>query len=129
MAARLAWSESGDAEVQDLSQLRSLLEDLNRKARHRPFFAVLKLEGVGSLTIGVGREQSVLSYTQASGEPPYPHSVGANPKGGSASIVFDYWEEPTEVPLSAAIPADLAMRAVEFFFLRGELPSFVEWEG
>jgi hypothetical protein len=78
------------------------------------------------MMIGLGRGETVLSFTPASLEPPYFASRGA--RIGADVVTFESNGEPTEFPVDQLVSMDHARAALKTFVETGELAPNVEWQ-
>lgn len=114
------------SKVESVERLDQLLDDLQRQgAASQPLIAELVPPGKGTLAIGLGLDDTVLSYTPASRNPPYLRTAGPNEHG--SDLVFFYYGEWTEFPREQAIPLSEAREAIRRFYREGALPSQVKW--
>jgi hypothetical protein len=123
---RIEWEENGRAEVASVEELDRLLDDLAEQARKRPFMVELISSAGDSLAIGLGREESILSWVQASGDPPYYASKGDPDSEGL--VVFFYRGHWSEFPRSFAVTIAAARKGMRLFFETELRPTSVEWE-
>jgi len=123
---RLVWGESGTVPVDSIDDLDRRLAELAKEAKSRPFIAELIATNGNCVSMGLGREESVLSWVQASKDPPYYASKG-NPKA-EGTIVFFYGGDWSDFPRWSTVSATDALAAMREFFETGERPTTVEWE-
>lgn len=123
---RLEWDENGAAIIDSEAALDKRLDELAAQATLKPFMAELISPGGDSLALGLGREQSVMSWVSASQDPPYFASKG-NPHA-EGTVVFHYRGDWSEFPCWSAVPVSAARQAIRDFFTTGRLPSSVAWE-
>jgi hypothetical protein len=125
----LAWGPDGAAEVDDVDRLDAMLDQLTREAEiDDPFVVDLVSEEHGTLSLGLGRPETVLSFVLPSHDPPYYASRGTN---GSADgfVEFFYAGSLSEYPREQAVPIDVGREAARRFFRHPEtLPDNVEWQ-
>ena len=128
LRAKITW-RSGEAGVVVTceDELRQALADVERDAARQPLIAEVTLDGGDSLSIGLGREVSVLSYVAESGNPPYFSSQGASRVPDGKGLVFYYYGHWSEFPPSAAVPVEDAVQAVRYFCRHGGLSSQLRW--
>ncbi|UWZ58376.1 hypothetical protein Daura_20655 [Dactylosporangium aurantiacum] len=128
MRAKITW-RSGEAGVVVTcdDELRQALADVERDAAREPLIAEVTLDGGDSLSIGLGREVSVLSYVAASGNPPYFSSQGSSRVRDGKGVVFYYYGHWSEFPASAAVPIEDAVQAVRYFCRYGGLSPQLQW--
>lgn len=113
--------ESGVALVDSAAALDRLLDELAEQASAKPFMAELISPAGDSLALGLGREQSVLSWVSASQDPPYFASEGDRDAVGT--VVFFYRGDWSEFPCWSAVPAATARKTMREFFMTRKLPS------
>jgi hypothetical protein len=125
-SATLSWAENQSAPVSTAEELDQRLDALDEQARDsQPFVAELVRPDGAVLSIGLGRDASVLNYS-ASADP--PSFTSCDPDGGqNGTIVFHYYGHWSEFPADAAVPMDDAREAVRSFFADGQRPSNIAW--
>lgn len=125
--ARLVWGTSGQAGVSSVEDLDRLLDRLTRDAKNtEPFIVELVADDGSTLSIGLGRELSVVNYVSASLDPPYLQSVGDG--DNQEDLVFYYRSDWSEFALDSAVPAARAKAALRRFFETAELPDNIDWK-
>jgi hypothetical protein len=94
----------------------------------RPVLATIRRADGDTLSIGLGRPYSVLTYAAAGDEPPYLTSVGT--AAPAERFRFDYLGEPSEFGRHNAVGVEEAFAVVrEFVRSSGlPLPELVRWE-
>lgn len=80
------------------------------------------------LSIGVGRDESVLGWTGASLDPPYFASKGTIESVEPVVMFFAEGDHWTEFPRHEAILWARAVEGVRRFLETGELPDNVDWQ-
>jgi hypothetical protein len=123
---QLLWGESETAVVESIDELDHRLAVLTEEAKKRPFMAELIATNGNSLSMGLGREETVLSWVPANNDPPYYASKG-NPNA-EGTIVFYYSGDWSEFPRWSAVPVPAGWATMREFFQTGERPSTVEWQ-
>ncbi len=125
-AIAVSWeAEDERLVVEDVVELRLLLEQLG--GGPKPLLVELTRPNGDSLSIGLGRETSVLSFVQDSDDPPYFVSMGG--KGSSSDPVhFFLYGTWSEFPPECFIPVHLALDAAIVFAETGELDKTVDWD-
>ncbi len=128
LLASVKW-ENGHTErsVASEAELTDLLLELNELAARRPFIADVVIPSGDRLSIALGRDISVLSFRQASPDPPYFASEGLSPDSVGGFVNFDYFGSYSEFPLWQAISNAEAMVAVRQFATHQKLPGNVKW--
>jgi Immunity protein Imm1 len=124
----LAWGPDGVAEVDSVDELDTLLARLTREAELTDPFVVELVAGEhGTLAMGVGRPETVLSHTPASGDPPY-HASRGDPSA-EGFIDFYFQGSYSEYPREQAVPVEVGREAMRRYFDRPDrLPDNVEWQ-
>lgn len=125
---KVQWDSNSERQVDSVEQLDVLLDKLDEQhnGKNAIMVTVELVDSGDTLTIGVGRNLSVLSMVPGSGDPPYYSSVGDENSNGL--VTFLYMEEPTEFPLRKCIPRELARQAMQHFAATGERSDQVKWE-
>ncbi len=125
--ARLRWANS-EMHVGTIDEMDALLDTLHDDAvRTEPMLVSVELMPSGdSLSIGLGRDVSVLNYVAGTGDPPYFTSSGG-PRG-DATVHFFYMGEWSEYLLENAVPVGVARQAIRHFWATGKLDPNVAWE-
>ncbi len=103
-----------------------VLSDLNERAREKPFMAELSNFAGDTLALGLGRDESILSWVAANGDPPYYASKGDEHADGT--VVFYYRGTWSEFPRWSAVPIESAFAAMRQFFETEQLPNSITWE-
>lgn len=123
----VSW-DNNDKQVSSIAELKLLLDALQIyfQANDPTLVTItLGLEG-DSLTIGLGRSDSILSFVRGDGNPPYLGSVGDS--GDNDIVEFRFGDEWSEFSVRNAIPNRLARMAVEHFCRTGSLSKDVKWQ-
>jgi hypothetical protein len=123
--ATLAWA-SDSISIDSEATLTGQLSRLQATFGAQPTIAELTLGSGESLSIGLGRDWTVLSHVPASLGPPYRVSVGD--EHASGSIWFDYFGSASEFPMTQAVRTDAALEAMRLFLRSGGLPANLEWQ-
>jgi len=122
------WQVQWDADKAELTspeQVEDMLDRLTAKATDRPMIAVVLSPSGKSLSLGLGRNLSVVEY-QMTADPPYFASVG-NPSAHGL-LTYEYSGEETEFEMRHAVPIEAARRAVAEFLKSDERPVSLNWE-
>jgi len=132
--ADVLYADNGAIHVDTIEQLDALLNRCHLEAQKtEPFLVEIMLSTGDALTIGLGRDLSLLSYVSSSGEPPYFVSVGDSVPdddvvlGDDDVVVFYFCGTYTELPCFTLIPMELAREGARYFFQHASLPSFINW--
>jgi hypothetical protein len=123
---RVSWAENETAPVRTVSELDQRLDELDRQAREtQPFVAEIARPDGAVLSIGLGRDTSVLNYS-ASPDPPYftSHDHG---RSGHGTVVFYFYGHWSEFPADAAVPMTQAREAARRFMQNGQRPDNIHW--
>jgi len=122
------WNESESLFFKDIGEMLKILAELDdRFSKSQP--TIVEIEGGrgDSMAIGLGGgDDTLLSYIEASGDPPYLHSVGQY--NGDDTVVYYYYGEWTEFPKRVLIPKNLALEVVKDFAATGQITNKVRWE-
>jgi Immunity protein Imm1 len=122
----LEWDHNVVA-VHSVEELDALLDRLTTEAKaDLPFMVTLGLEDDSSLSIGLGRPETVLSYISPGVGPPHFMSRGEPRDDSPPKFLFS--GEMTEYPPWSAVPTETAREALRDFFETGELPKRIAWE-
>jgi hypothetical protein len=126
MAPTLEW-EHHEVRVESVEELDELVDRLTAEAESgQPFIVTLGRDDDSSLSIGVGRAESVASYISPGLGPPHLISRGETEHDGPVEFVFS--GEITEYPPWSAVPAEAAREALRVFYRSGELSPVIDWE-
>ena len=128
MGATVSWN-GGHNHIEDESQLLTLLDELDRSQPPdaHDMADILPDGSETTLTIGLGRDETVLSLTPVSGDPPYFASKGDSAAQGF--VVFFYGGSYSEFPRSYAIPNSVGREvAASFVANGGQRPTEINWE-
>ena len=121
------WAEKPEVAIGTVEELDRLLDQLQQENIPSPVLVTVELQSSGdSLSIGLGRKESVLNFVSGSGNPPYWSSVGEHEE--DEAVGFNFMGELSEIPLRHLIPLDLARQAVRDFVRTGKLSQIVKWE-
>lgn len=120
--------ESAGASVKSLGELDALLDDLECLARSTaPFLVVLVGPDGSSLTIGLGRDESIAQYSDGTDDGPSFASVPVANRTGEP-LVFELDGEPNEMLAELSTPSESTRQAARYFFTeRGRDPQ-LRWE-
>ncbi len=125
MKRKITWEEGKTKEVDSIDDLGILLVQIARDNTELPPIVEVEHPNGNSLSIGVGRDETVLSFVNKSKNPPYYASKGKEREG---TIIFYYYGEWSEFPLSSTIPYSLGEEVIKEFFETGELSKKIEWQ-
>jgi hypothetical protein len=125
--AKIIWDES-ERDVNSINELDLVLDELHAEfSRGEPVLVVLELSETGdSLAIGLGRDESVLSYVPGDKNPPYFTSTSEKDIGGT--LVFRFMGDCSEFPLRNTVPIKATREAVRYFWRTGRLTTELKWE-
>jgi hypothetical protein len=128
LRAKIRWRDDEDGHLVTCEEeLRLAFAEAKQDAARRPLIAEVTLDGGDCLSIGLGREVSVLSYVGASKMPPYFSSQGSAWVRDGEVVVFYYCGHWTEFAPSAAVPIADAVEAVRYFCEHGKLSTLMNW--
>lgn len=123
MGGRLEWNGTG-RELATLDELDRILDELERQAEE-PFVVELFRDDGASLSLGLGREVTVLDHVPADLNPPYRQTYA--PGTAEQSIWFRFRGDASEFPPEAAVPYPKGRAALRHFFATGELAPDLSW--
>ena len=124
--ATLSWAENASVSVHSLQELDQRLDELHRQAREEQgLIAGIERPDGTALSIGLGRDRSVLNY-MSSLDPPYFTSYDPE-SDQEGTVVFYYYGQWSEFSADAAVPMDDAREAVRRFYENGERPENIDW--
>jgi Immunity protein Imm1 len=125
-ADRTVGWDRNEVVVASVQELDALLDRITAEAEaDLPMIAVLGREDGSTLSIGLGRPYSVLSFLDGSYDPPYFISRGEEERSEPVAFVFS--GEMSEFPPWSAIPTEQARESMRHFFETGELSPKVDW--
>jgi hypothetical protein len=116
----------GAASVGSPGELVALLRRVAAECPRPVIATVVRADG-DTLSVGLGRPVSFLTYIPADNDPPYFSVVGEESDG---EVCFDYASEPTFYAARNTVPFEVALDvACRFAATRGlPLPDVVAWE-
>jgi len=123
----ISWNEH-EQRLDSPDEIDRLLDNLHKCfSSGDPTLVTVEREDTGdSLSIGLGRDMSVLNYVRGDKDPPYYTSTGGS--DGDEAISFRFGGEWSEYSLRNAIPLSIARSAMRQFCETGELTKNIEWE-
>lgn len=113
--------------VETVSGLDMVLDKLTVQARDAPFIVNVELANGDSLGIGLGTDETILSFTAGSLEAPYFASLGADEQV-EPLIEFTVGGQWTEFPRRNVVPLEEGRQAMREFVTTGQLSDAVRWE-
>jgi len=125
---RLEWGETNARDVESITDLDVALDTLAVEMRAEPAMVELFAADSSSLSIGLGRPWSVISYIGPTGDPPYFHSVAVDPVTEEDPVVFLFRGQYSDFPPQSCVLTDVAREAARLFFRTGKRPTNVTWE-
>ena len=124
---KIKWDASPETTVHTIEDIDRLLDRHQQDCTAAPVLATVELPSSGdSLSIGLGRAESVLNFVSGSGDPPYWSSVGEREEDEAVS--FNFMGEHSEIPLRHLIPMGVARQSLRYFAQTGKLSHKVTWE-
>jgi hypothetical protein len=123
---KLSWAADESVAVTSVAELDERLDELDRQARaDQPLVAGIERPDGAALSIGLGRDRSVLNYMSS---PDTPYYTSHDPESGEdGTVVFYYYGHWSEYSADAAVPMEDARAAVRRFFETGERPENLDW--
>ena len=122
----LTW-DGNEVAIGSAAELDALLDRLTAEAESTtPFMVTVARPDGATLSIGLGRADSVASYVSGSLDPPYFTSRGDGER--SDPVEFLSGGEMTEFPPASAVPTAAAREALRVFLRTGELWPAVDWD-
>ena len=128
MQVKIKWRDDEDGRLVTCEEeFRHAFAEAECDAARQPLIAEVILADGGSLSVGLGRNVSVLSYVGASNMPPYFISQGSARVRDGENVVFYYYGHWSEFPPSAAVPIPDALEAIRYFCEHGKLSPLMHW--
>lgn len=128
--AIVKWGKSESTSVvESIEELEALLDRLHLDAaKGEPILVTVeRVQDGDSLTIGVGREMSVLNFVSSDGDPPYFISRGDN-NDDDQTVHFYFMGSWSEFPLKNTVPLERARAAIRHFWKTGVRDPTIGWE-
>ena len=122
-AVRASWGDESQR-IQSVADLDGIIRGI--QDGRVPTLVILENDAGGSLSFGVGRDESVLGWHEPDGTS--FHSLGSD-RYRKGRIEFMFRGEINECSLECAIPASTAIEAAREFVRTGQRPGGVTWEG
>jgi hypothetical protein len=118
--------DAREVPVRTVEELDAELDRLDRETpEDRPLMAeIVRPEGP-SLTIGLGRDHSVVTYIASDAGPYFTSHSGDSSRAGT--VAFYYGGHESEFLADAAVPVEDAREAARLFFADGERPDNLDW--
>jgi hypothetical protein len=123
-AVQLEWSK-GHRSVSSCEELRKLLTEIEVQLQEHPELVDIVADSGAVLTVGLGAEAAVLSFSADPAHPPYFAGQGGGE--GIGSIWFEYRGTPSEFPMDQILTVADALEAAAEFCNTGVRPSSVKW--
>jgi immunity protein Imm1 of predicted polymorphic toxin system len=122
----LSWDEKAtEVPVRSEGELLARLHDIASEAGETPPLVSLSNPDGGALTIGLGREYSVVNYIRSVDEPDW---ISRGTLGRDESPVFYFHGHYSEFTPGSAVSVDEAVEAMLRFFRTGRRPENLEWD-
>ena len=128
-AVFIEWGSEAEAvAVTSLEELDARLDDLESLARSTaPFLVVLVGPDGSTLTIGLGRDESIAQYSDGTDDGPSFASVPIANRTGEP-LVFELDGEPNELLAELATPSEATRQAARYFFTKRGRDPMLRWE-
>jgi Immunity protein Imm1 len=122
----LSWDEKAtEVPVRSEGELLARLHDIPSEAGDTPPLVTLSTPDGGALTIGLGREYSVVNDIRSVNEPDW---ISRGTLGPDESPVFYFHGHYSEFAPGSAVSVDEAVEAMLRFFRTGRRPENLEWD-
>ncbi|WP_437998199.1 Imm1 family immunity protein [Sorangium sp. So ce185] len=118
---KASWGTS-ETTVESREDLYAMIETVRRSGQ--PTMVFLQAANGNVLVLGVGQDESVLTFAQPDGTS--FHSLGNRERKGY--LLFRCRDQVDEFMTEMAVPEDDAIVAAEQFLATGERPPAVQWE-
>jgi hypothetical protein len=121
------WTRGDSISVTTAEELDAILQPLHTDVSRADALVVAITSPAGDdLTLGIGRDTTVVGWTSADGDPPHFVSRGSTEEGDD--LVFFYDGHWTDFPASRGIPVEDAFEAARLFVRTGERPTNIRWD-
>lgn len=117
------WGEAEEEHISKIEELDSLLNLLDE--RQAPLIVELVHEDGSTMAIGVGADQSVLTFFDENNQS--WAGIGDRSRDDEV-LVFEFCGEPSEIPAEMALPPSVTRAAARSFFESGRRPDGIDWE-
>jgi hypothetical protein len=122
----VSWDQH-EERLASIDEVEDLLDRLHDRFKNGdPTLVSIALATRDSLSIGLGRDASVLNHVREDRNPPYYISTGGG--GETEGIWFRFGGEWSEYPTRNAVPISVARAVMRQFCKTGKLPQSIEWE-
>jgi hypothetical protein len=126
--ASVSWDVSEVRAVRTAEELDELLDELHQQYVQNPSRVSIQHSGGATLSVGLGRDVSVLDYIGPAPEwPPYYISRG-DLTPADEEVDWMYCEQHTPCLCGDLVPLEVAREAARVFFESGRLARAVSWE-
>lgn len=116
------WDPQAPRQVDSLAELDSVVAEVSALAK--PAMLFLEAADGRMLVVGIGGEESVLTFVESDGTT--FHSVGDVERPG----VLQFWcrDQVDDFLAEMAVSAEQALEATRQFLATGRIPDSVQWE-
>ena len=118
------WGMNESIALASIEDAVSLLDRLDEQARGKGMIVQATHENGCTLAIGVGLDESVLTFFDGHGQP----WVSVGERDREDYLTFEFGGDISEMMGAKAVPVDKARAAVRDFFKSGERPALINWE-
>jgi len=118
--------DGSDQYLGSLSDVEHFVIDLHLKSRGYPRLIQAIAPNGATMSIGVGRAESVLNYIAPDQHPAYT-AIGSNPSS-QETIAFSICGEETQLSRRYAMAFEKALNGFTFFCESGNMSSEFQWE-
>lgn len=123
---KLSWDEQATmVPVTSEAELMQRLDELAAQAGETPPIVELYQPDGSSLSIGVGRERSVVVHIESVDQPDWISS--GDPSRGELPV-FYFHGHHSEFPPGSAVPVEDAIEAMRRFYSTGQRPDNIAWQ-
>jgi len=124
---KMNWGIDETSTASSIGELDELIDRLDVRASSSgvPIMVEILHKNGRLLAVGLGREESVVSFFEREMRPSYTSTVDPERDG---TITFEYAGEPSEFWLGMAIPIAAAREAIRQFARDGDRPTNILWD-
>ena len=116
-------------EVHTVADLDEAIGSATAEACHKGLLSIveLKADNGNTMNIVLGGNETVLTFRDGHGDPPYYASKGTATEDEPVMTAFMFLVHHTEFPRHCVIPLSPGLSALREFFQSGTLPTFIQW--